>query len=73
LTPSEIFHSFPGAGSVFAPRLLVAMGSQRNRFESSDEVVRQIGVAPVIKRSSQSTWIHWRHCCPKFVRQTFVE
>ena len=69
----DIFHSFPGAGSVFAPRLLVAMGSQRSRFETSDEVVRQIGVAPVIKRSGQSTWIHWRYCCPKFVRQTFVE
>ena len=69
----EIFNSFPGAGSVYAPRLMVAMGSRRDRFESSDELVRQIGVAPVIKRSGQSTWIHWRYCCPKFVRQTFVE
>ena len=69
----EIFHSFPGAGPVFAPRLLVAMGSKRDRFETSDKVVRQIGVAPVIKRSGQSTWIHWRYCCPKFIRQTFVE
>jgi len=49
------------------------MGSQRDRFATSDEVVRQVGVAPVIKRSGQSTWIHWRYCCPKFVRQTFVE
>lgn len=69
----EIFNSFPGAGSVYAPRLMVAMGSRRDRFESSDELVRQIGIAPVIKRSGQSTWIHWRYCCPKFVRQTFVE
>ena len=69
----DIFDSFPGAGAVFAPRLLVAMGSQRERFASGDEVVRQVGVAPVITRSGQSTWIHWRYCCPKFVRQTFVE
>lgn len=69
----EIFQSFPGAGPVFAPRLLTAMGSKRNRFANSDELVRQIGVAPVVKRSGQSTWIHWRYNCPKFVRQTFVE
>jgi len=69
----ELFHSFPGAGPVYGPRLLVAMGSQRERFQSSDELVRQTGIAPVIKRSGQSTWIHWRYCCPIFVRQTFVE
>ena len=69
----EVFHSFPGAGAVYGPRLLTAMGSRRDRFESSDELVRQIGVAPVVKRSGQSTWIHWRYNCPKFVRQTFVE
>jgi len=69
----ELFHSFPGAGPVYGPRLLVAMGSQRERFQSSDELVRQAGIAPVIKRSGESTWIHWRYCCPIFIRQTFVE
>lgn len=69
----DLFHSFPGAGPVYGPRLLVAMGSQRERFQSSDELVRQAGIAPVIKRSGESTWIHWRYCCPIFVRQTFVE
>lgn len=69
----ELYQSLPGAGPVFAPRLLVAMGSKRDRFESSDELVRQIGVAPVIKRSGESSWTHWRYNCPKFVRQTFVE
>ncbi len=63
----------PGAGPVYGPRLLIAMGSQRERFQSSDELVRQAGIAPVIKRSGESTWIHWRYCCPIFVRQTFVE
>ena len=69
----ELFHSFPGAGPVFGPRLLAAMGSQRERFQSSDELVRQTGIAPVVKRSGESTWIHWRYSCPTFVRQTFVE
>jgi hypothetical protein len=31
------------------------------------------GVAPVVERSGRSTWVHWRFCCPKFLRQSFVE
>ena len=69
----ELFSSFPGAGPAFAPRLLAAMGSNRNRFQSSDELARQIGVAPVMERSGKKSWVHWRYACPKFVRQTFVE
>jgi len=69
----ELFNSLPGAGPVFASRLLAAMGSNRERFQSSDELVRQVGVAPVVERSGKKTWIHWRYSCPKFVRQTFVE
>lgn len=69
----ELFNSFPGAGPTFAPRLLAAMGSNRSRFQSSDELARQIGVAPVLERSGNKTWVHWRYACPKFIRQTFVE
>lgn len=69
----EIFDSFPGAGPVLAPRLLVAMGSNRNRFESADEVQKYSGIAPVTKRSGKYLWIHRRFACPKFLRQTFHE
>ena len=31
------------------------------------------GIAPVIERSGQSTWIRWRYFCPKFMRQSFQE
>lgn len=31
------------------------------------------GIAPVVERSGQSKWVHWRFCCPKFLRQSFVE
>jgi transposase len=33
-----LFDTLPGAGSVFAPRLLVAFGEQRARFTSADAV-----------------------------------
>lgn len=69
----EIFESFPGAGPVFGPRLLAAFGTDRERFDSADEVNRLTGVAPVLNRSGKYNWTHWRYSCPKFLRQTFVE
>jgi len=69
----ELFDSLPGAGAVFGPRLLAAFGSNRDRYGSADELARFSGVAPVLKRSGQKSWVHWRYACPKFLRQTFVE
>jgi len=68
-----LFDSLPGAGAVFGPRLLAAFGSDRDRYGSADELARFSGVAPVLKRSGQKSWVHWRYACPKFLRQTFVE
>lgn len=68
-----IFDSFPGAGPQLAPRLLVAMGSNRDRYHSAQEIQKYAGIAPVTERSGKKEWIHWRWSCPKFLRQTFVE
>ncbi len=68
-----VFASFPGAGPVFAPRLLAAFGEQRNRYQLADEVQKYAGIAPVTERSGNKHWVHWRLQCPKFLRQTFVE
>jgi transposase len=69
----ELFQPLPGAGPVYTPRLMVAFGEQRERFNNAAEVQKYGGVAPVTQRSGQSTWIHWRWQCPTFLRQTFVE
>jgi transposase len=69
----SIFASLPGSGTVYAARLLVALGTQRDRFASPDELACFSGIAPVIERSGQSTWIRWRYFCPKFLRQSFHE
>jgi transposase len=69
----ELFTSLPGAGSVYAARLLAALGADRERWASADEVARYAGVAPVIERSGQSCWVRWRYFCPKFLRQSFHE
>jgi len=68
-----IFDSFPGAGQVLAPRLLVAFGTDRSRFSSAQQVQQMSGIAPVTQSSGKSHWVHWRWACPKFMRQTFHE
>jgi transposase len=68
-----LFQTLPGAGPVFAPRLLVAFGEQRERYTSAAELQKYAGIAPVTERSGKKSWVHWRLQCPKFVRQTFVE
>jgi transposase len=68
-----LFDALPGAGAVFAPRLLVAFGEQRERYTSAEELQKYAGIAPVTERSGKKSWVHWRLQCPKFLRQTFVE
>lgn len=68
-----LFDALPGAGAVFAPRLLVAFGEQRERYASAEELQKYAGMAPVTERSGKKSWVHWRLQCPKFLRQTFVE
>jgi transposase len=68
-----IFDSLPGAGDVMAPRLMAALGSRRERFESADELQSFAGIAPVKEASGNSVHIHFRRACPMFVRQTFHE
>ena len=70
---SNLFSSLPGAGPHLAPRLLVAFGEDRNRYQSAQEIIRYAGIAPVKEKSGKKEWIHWRYSCPKFLRQTFVE
>ena len=65
--------TLPGAGPVFAPRLLVAFGEQRERYASAAELQQFAGIAPVTARSGKKCWVHWRFQCPTFLRQTFVE
>jgi len=69
----HIVKSFPGAGTAMAPRLLAALGTQRDRFGSASDLQCYAGIAPVIASSGQQRWVHWRWACSKFVRQTFQE
>jgi len=70
---AALFSALPGAGPVLAPRLLVAFGTDRERFQCAQELQALSGVAPVTKRSGKRSSIHRRWACPKFLLQTFHE
>ncbi len=69
----HIFDSLPGAGPVYGSRLLAAMGTDRDRWTTVDELLCFSGIAPVVERSGKSEWSRWRYFCPKFFRQSFIE
>ncbi len=71
---AAIFKSFPGAGEALAPRLLVAMGTDRGRYSSPAEVQSFSGIAPVTIRSGRTTdRVRRRYACPTFMKQSFHE
>ena len=70
---AAIFRSLPGAGPCLAPRLLVAFGTDRERFGKALEVAQFFGIAPVVRQSGTSKTVQARSRCPKFGRQSFHE
>lgn len=70
---AELFAALPGAGPALAPRLLVAFGDLPARYPTAASLQKYSGVAPVLEKSGQKSWTHWRWAAPKFLRQSFVE
>jgi transposase len=76
-----LFENLPGAGSALAPRLATAFGSDRQRWQSAQEVATFNGIAPVRrasgkksgKKGERKATVHFRFACPKFLRQSFHE
>ena len=69
----SIFDSLPGAGPVLAPRLAIAFGVDRSRYQSAHDVQCYSGIAPVVEASGQQKWVHARWGYPKFMHQSFHE
>ena len=70
---AALFQSVPGAGPVFAPRLLVAFGTDRTQFPSATDMQQRAGIAPITVRSGKSRYVTWRWATSSFLRQTFHE
>ncbi len=69
----KIFRALPGAGDALVPRLIVAFGTDRDRYDCAEEIQCQSGIAPVTRRSGKTLHVSRRYACPKFLRQTFHE
>jgi transposase len=70
---AALFRDLPGAGAVLAPRLLVAFGTERDRYPDPGSLQKYAGLAPVREKSGGALWTHWRWHAPAFLRQSFVE
>jgi transposase len=70
---APLFASFPGAGAALVPRLIVAFGTQRDRYQSAFQMQCYSGIAPIKEASGHAQWVHFRFACPKFLRQSFHE
>jgi transposase len=70
---ADLFAGLPGAGPVLLPRLIVAFGTRRERFQAASELAAYSGIAPVTKQSGKSKSVHFRRACSPFLRQTFHE
>jgi transposase len=70
---APLFNSLLGTGPCLAPRLFVAFGEVRERFNSAEEIQKYAGIASVTERSGQKSWVHWRWQCSTFLRQSFIE
>ena len=69
----SVFASLPGAGPALVPRLIVAFGTNRGRYQTAYEIQCYSGIAPVKEASGKTQHVHFRFACPKFLRQTFHE
>ncbi len=49
-----LFRSLPGAGDALVPRMIVAFGTQRDRYHSAYEMQCYSGIAPVTEASGNS-------------------
>jgi transposase len=70
---AALFDSLPGAGAALVPRLIVAFGTRRERYDNAYQVQCYSGIAPVKVASGKTQTIRFRRACPKFLRQTFHE
>lgn len=70
---AALYRILPGAGDALVPRLIVALGSDRDRYQLAEEISCHSGIAPVTRQSGKTRHVSRRYACPKFLRQTFHE
>jgi transposase len=70
---AKLFTALPGAGVALAPRLLAALGSDRDRWRDASELGSYSGILPVTRQSGKTKHVSRRRACPSYLKQTFHE
>ncbi len=70
---AKLFTGLPGAGAALAPRLLAALGSDRDRWADAGELGSYSGILPVTRQSGKTKHVSRRRACPAYLKQTFHE
>lgn len=68
-----LFRSLPGVDVILAAKLLVNIGTDRQRFTSALELQSYFGTAPYTKASGQYRGVHFRKACHKGMRNALSQ
>ena len=60
-------------GATSQARLIAALGDDRGRYRSAEELASATGIAPLTTQSGKMRYVSSRWACSKFLRQTFHE
>ena len=60
-------------GAISQARLIAALGDDRERYGSAEELASATGIAPLTTQSGKMRYVSSRWACSKFLRQTFHE
>lgn len=70
---SDRFRSLPGVDAILAGKLLVFIGTNRERFSSALELQSYFGTVPYTKSSGQYRGVHFRFGCHKTMRTALTQ
>ena len=71
-TDYQVVGALP-CGAKSKARILAALGDDRSRFGSAEELASATGIAPLTTQSGKQRYVSSRWACNKFLRQTFHE
>lgn len=72
LPDARILQSFPGSGGVTAAMILAKLGSDRERFQTSEQFAALAGVTPVTYASGKHRAVAFRWACDHELREALT-
>lgn len=71
--PDRTFVDSLPCGVTSKARIIAALGDDRSRYPSAEQLTAAVGIAPITTQSGKSRYVSSRWATSKFLRQTFHE